>query len=160
MPLYLFLIGYIPTVILFLVTARHRLPVVVMLIPFAALALAKLITVINESDWKRLIIQAVPLVILMALLNQTFFDLGYDTSGQYHYQRGIVLQRQGQYEEAVAEYRMALKEQRMPEAYNNMGFAQAQLGHLQEAYRDYHLALSLKPGYPDPVGSGRLKNLT
>lgn len=156
-PVYLFLIGYIPTVVLFLVTARHRLPVVAMLLPFAAYALGRLIEVIKETDWKRLVVMTVPLVILMALLNQTFFDLGYETPGQFHYQRGIVLQRQGLFEQAIGEYRRALDHQVMPEAHNNMGFAHAQLGEFTEAYQEYHRALSLKPAYADPmINLGRL----
>ncbi len=154
---YLFLIGYIPTVVLFLVTARHRLPVVMVMLPFAALALAKLISVINAADWKRLVILAVPLAILAALLNQTFFGLGFDTSGQFFYQRGIVFQRQGKFDEAIVEYKKALTYQMMPEAYNNMGYAEAQLGRLKDAYRDYHHALNLKPDFADPmVNLGKL----
>ncbi len=150
-PLYLFLLGYIPTVVLFLVTARHRLPVVVLLLPFAALAIAQVIRFVGERNWKALVLTATPLIFLTILLNQTFFDLGYDSPGQFYYQRGMVLQRQGLYEEAVAEYRRALEAQTMPEAHNNIGYSEAQLGKFPEAYKEYHTAISLKPGYADPM---------
>ncbi|MGB5139223.1 MAG: glycosyltransferase family 39 protein, partial [Candidatus Zixiibacteriota bacterium] len=50
--LYIFIIGYIPTVILFLVTARHRLAVIVILILFAALAIERTFKSIRASDYR------------------------------------------------------------------------------------------------------------
>jgi predicted O-linked N-acetylglucosamine transferase (SPINDLY family) len=69
---------------------------------------------------------------------------------QAHYNRGIVLEALGRYEEAVASYDRALAlKTDGPEILNNRGNAVARLKRFLEAVGDYDRAIALRPDYPD-----------
>ncbi len=151
--LYLFLLGYIPTVILFLVTARHRLAIIVILFIFAGYAIERLIATIRKADYRRLAMPFASLLILFLLLNHNWFDLGFDNPAQFHYQRGMVLEKQGNLPGAIAAYREALTFQPLPEAMNNLGYALWRSGDLAGAYDIYHRALVARPDYADAMSN-------
>ncbi|MCC6964178.1 MAG: tetratricopeptide repeat protein, partial [candidate division Zixibacteria bacterium] len=147
-PIYLFLLGYTPTIVLFLVTARHRLAVIVLFLIFAAFAFSRILDAMMERRREAIGLIAA-FAVLLALLNLRPFDLGYDTSGQYHYQRGLVFEKQGRLDEAIGEYREALKYQPIPEAFNNLGYALARRDDFAGAYQAYQQGLRAKPNAAD-----------
>lgn len=149
--LYLFLLGYIPTIIVFLVTARHRLAVVVILIIFAALAIDKALHWIRAKDNSKLGILIGAFLVLAVVININWFDLGYDNPAQFHYQRGLALEKQGDINGAIGEYREAIESQPLPEALNNLGFALAKTGDRQGAYNAYQQAMQSRPNYADAM---------
>ena len=64
-----------------------------------------------------------------------------------HYNLGAALARRGQIDEAVAQYRSALKiEPDYAMAYNNLGLALADRGQVDEAIVQYRKALEIAPG--------------
>jgi tetratricopeptide (TPR) repeat protein len=68
-----------------------------------------------------------------------------------HYGLGSALDRQGHVDEAISEYREALREKSdYAEAHNNLGIDLAKQGHLSEAMNQFLAALKIKPGYADP----------
>lgn len=147
-PIYLFLLGYTPTIVLFLVTARHRLAVIVLFLIFAAFAFSRILDAMMERRREAIGLIAA-FAVLLALLNLRPFDLGYDTSGQYHYQRGLVFEKQGRLDEAIGEYRESLKYQPIPEAFNNLGYALARRDDFAGAYQAYQQGLRAKPNAAD-----------
>ncbi len=151
-PIYLFLLGYLPTIVLFLVTARHRLAVIVLFLIFAAFAFSRILDAIMERRRETLGLIAA-FAVLLVLLNLRPFDLGYDTSGQYLYQRGLVLEKQGRLDEAINEYREALKYQPIPEAFNNLGYALARRNDFAGAYQAYQQGLRAKPNAADMLAN-------
>lgn len=151
--MYIFLAGYVPTLVLFLVTARHRLPVVVLLIIFAAHAVAVMYERFFKKDYRRLLPLLACLTALIIALNQTPFDLGYDNPAQFQFQRGMVLDKQGRTSEAIAAYREAVKAAPLAEAYNNLGFALAKTGDRAGALRSYQQAIASRPGYAEALNN-------
>lgn len=149
--LYLFLLGYIPTIILFLVTARHRLAVVVILLLFAGYAVERAWHVWRDRKTKELIGLVLSFIALAILLNHNWFDLGYDNPAQFHYQRGLVLEKQGDINAAIAEYREATKHQQLPEALNNLGYALSKTGDYSGAYQTLHQAIRSRPNFTDAI---------
>jgi tetratricopeptide (TPR) repeat protein len=68
-----------------------------------------------------------------------------------HYGLGSALDRQGRVDEAISEYREALREKDdYAEAHNNLGVDLAQQGRLSEGMNQFLAALKIKPGYADP----------
>ncbi len=145
--LYLFLLGYIPTVVLFLVTARHRLAVIAVLLIFAAVAVMRLSECVRTHDYQRLVVLFAALVCLVAVLNHNWFSLGYDNPAQFHYQRALVLEKQGKLAAAISEYNEALRYQPLAEVFNNLGFALSRKGDFAGAYRAYQQAMRSRPDY-------------
>lgn len=73
--------------------------------------------------------------------------------GQFHDGLGIALQREGQIDEAITQYREALKlNAHDAEVYYNLGSALLQKGETDEAISDFQLALSISPS-PAEAGS-------
>jgi tetratricopeptide (TPR) repeat protein len=68
--------------------------------------------------------------------------------GAAHFERGLELQKAGKLEEAIAEYKQALKPAPQFAALANMGIVYAQLGRFEEAIAAYEEALKLAPGQP------------
>jgi protein O-mannosyl-transferase len=68
-----------------------------------------------------------------------------------HHALGMALDRQGRVDEAINEYREALREKSdYAEAYNNLGVDLAKQGHSDEAMNQFLAALKITPGYADP----------
>lgn len=151
--LYIFLLGYIPSVILFLVTSRHRLAVVVIFIIFAGYAVDHGWQMWRQGKRVTLAIVTVSFVVLIALLNHNWFDLGYDNPAQFHYQRGLVFEKQGDLTSAITEYREATKHQPLPEALNNLGLALSKTGDLAGAYHILRQAIQSRPNYTDAISN-------
>jgi serine/threonine-protein kinase len=69
-------------------------------------------------------------------------------SSKAHYNLGLALQDQGKLDEAIAEYREALRLKADPDAHINLANALRDQGRLDEATAEYHKALRLKPAHP------------
>ncbi len=149
--LHLFLLGYIPTITVFLVTARHRLAIVVILLLFAGYAIERFWIAWHKRKTATLAGLGLAIVVLAFVLNHNWFDLGYDNPAQFHYQRGLVLEKQGNINGAIAEYREAAKHQPLPEALNNLGFALSKTGDYSGAYQTLHQAIRSRPNFADAI---------
>lgn len=108
-PLVGFVVLYALTVILFLATARHRLPVVPIFIVCAAAALVQFIRLVSARRWMPLVPPAVVLVALLVALNQRTVERIMTNPAFLHYQMGLAYDRQGDPEGAAMEYGQALK---------------------------------------------------
>jgi tetratricopeptide (TPR) repeat protein len=155
-PLLIFFFGYIPTVILFLVTARHRLTVIPILLLFSAYTIFYLRDRLKASDLKKAARPIAAMIILLAVMNINFFDLGFQNVSQIHYSLALTHTRQGNYEEAIKEHKLAIdKAPAAPALYVGLGTAYYKMQRHQDAIGQFTHALSLDPDYVDAyVGLG------
>jgi len=147
-PVYVFLLAYVPSIVLFLVTARHRLPLVPFLIILAAAAAVKL------ADWwkrrSRRELAAAGLILLVSgvAFNRNYYDLDSGSMFQIHFNNGIQYEKMEDYAKAEMEYRLA------DECYpfsatlvNNLAFAQFRQDKVEAADTNYQRGLRLDPEY-------------
>ncbi len=148
--LYIFIIGYMPTVVLFLVTARHRLPVVPFLILFASAGILALIEFFKRNDRRRLLIYGGLLIVALILCNRTYFEVGFENTTQIHFNLALTYDHRGDLKMAEQEYINALdSDPASPITLNNLGFVQYRLGKLNEALSNFHKALQYDPDFAD-----------
>lgn len=145
-PLLIFIVGYIPTVILFLVTARHRLTVIPLMLLFSAFALLYLWD--NIVKIKKVIIPAIAIVILTLLMNYNYFDIGFENKAQIHYNLALNHTRQGDFAQSIKEFQLAIKEAPgNPALYFGLGTAYNSLGLFKEAVPQFNQAILIDASY-------------
>lgn len=148
LPVYLFMLAYIPSIVLFLVTARHRLPLVPFLIILAA---AGLVSIIKRSKLLLKWEWAAMLLIGLAsslLFNRTYYELATGGLFQIHFNSGIQAEAIEDFVSAEKEYRLA--DESYPYSVtliNDLGFVQYRLGMIDEARTNYHRGLTLDPDH-------------
>jgi 4-amino-4-deoxy-L-arabinose transferase-like glycosyltransferase/Tfp pilus assembly protein PilF len=148
LPLYMFIIAYAPSIILFLVTARHRLPLVPFMLIIAAAGVVKLVQVWKKLSRRQLIIPLILFVGGVLLVNRTYYQEGFTNMFQIHFNNGIKYQLLEDYAKAEQEYIKANDYYPFSAPLlNNLGFAQFQLGKYDEAERNYLRAIKLKPDF-------------
>ncbi len=153
-PLYVFIIAYAPSIILFLVTARHRLPLVPFLIVIAAGGLVALFERWKETRRRERVVYAAVVVITAALLNHTYFEEGFQNTFQIHFNNGIKYERLEDYASAEREYLLADEYYPLSAPLvNNLAHTQYVQGKYDEADRNFHRAISLNPGYGRPYNN-------
>jgi len=148
--LYIFIIGYVPTVVLFLVTARHRLPVVPFLILFASMGVFALIEFIKKKNFKDFLMYGAILIVALILCNRTYFEVGFENTAQIHFNLALTYDHQGDLIRAEQEYAKALEsDPASPTTLNNLGFVQYRLGEMNKALSNFHKALQYDPNFAD-----------
>ncbi len=146
--LYLFILGYIPTIILFLVTARHRLSLIPFLIIIASATIVKLYDIIRNRNHSGL---AIPLVILslsLVVFNQNYYDEGGSNDFQIYFNEGIKAQNQEDW--ITAEENYAKADQLSPFSASlktNLGWAQYKQGKIDQAKANYYSSLEINPAF-------------
>ncbi len=137
------LAGIIP----FFVSSRHRLPLVIVLLPFAGLALFELLERFSGSDW-RAFLRAGGILVAAAVFCWLPLVPG---SAQYGYNRlGCIYLEAGDVTKAEQKFRLALShDPRYPDARYNLGNALVRLERHGEAIREFQEVLSLQPGRQD-----------
>jgi len=155
-PLLIFFLGYIPTVVLFLVTGRHRLAIIPIMLLFAAQTIVILWNESRQRHLKKVSIAAAVLVVLTLLSNTNFFDLGFQNPSQIHYNLALVSSRKGDYEGAIKEYQLAIEKAPMaPALYFGLGSTYSLMGRHEDALEPLSRALSIDPQYTDAcIGLG------
>ncbi len=148
LPVYLFIIGYIPSIVLFLVTARHRLPLVPFLIVLAAAGVVRAIALVREKRLKPVLPVTAVAVAALVLCNMTWYDIGRASEFQIYFNNGLRYEKIGDWRAAEREYEKAYRE--FPQSAsiaNNLGHARLQLGKTEEAITDFRTAIRLNQAY-------------
>jgi tetratricopeptide (TPR) repeat protein len=147
---YIFILGYLPTVVLFLVTARHRLPVIPFLIILAVCGLLYVIDIIRQKKWIQFYKPASLFLILLILSNQTYFDIGFENKFQTHFNLALTYNRQGELAKAEKEYQAALDiYPNSATTWNSLGYLQYQLGKPDKAMRSFTRAIELDSNFAE-----------
>lgn len=142
--LYAIAAAYTASVVMFYVSARYRLPLVPLLMLFAAAGLASLTTFLRTAGRPKIVGAAAAIGTVVIATNRPLLsnDLMRATTETNF---GVVLQTDGRLREAESHYRRALAVQ--PDyapAYVNLGMALMALQRPHEAIEAYHRAIELR----------------
>ncbi len=149
-PLLIFYFMYIPTVVLFLVTARHRLTIIPVMLMFSAYAVFYFWDKIKSGKIKHIAVPSVILVVLLILSNTNFFELGLHNTAQIHHNLALTYSRQEKYPQAINEYQLAIAEApRVPALYFGLGTTYLNMGRYRDAIQQLKTAVSIDPDYYD-----------
>lgn len=137
---YLLIASMTGSVALFFVLARYRLPLVPLLIPFAAAGLVALATALRQRNWRRLTLLLVPALVVGVVTNVSIQDerrldaLAWMNAGVAAAEGGDMVVASNCFEHAVAGYPES------PEANVNLALALAMRGRFAEAIPRYEIA--------------------
>ncbi len=151
--LFLFLVFYGASIVLFFVTARYRMPIVAVLPLFAGRALTRWAGAARGAFRHRPIGRRLPLsigVFLAALLlsNSNLYGLDRGRMTQGYYNVGVVHLTARRFDEAIPWFRKALDEEGdYVNARYNLGLCYSYLGRLDDAEREFRRLLADRPGF-------------
>ncbi|MFN7984950.1 MAG: tetratricopeptide repeat protein, partial [Vicinamibacterales bacterium] len=146
---YVMLVAYAASVLLFYVFARYRLPLVPLLLLFAAIAISALPTWWPRANQQTRTMVAGLAGIVAVLCNWPLLATA-EMRAITETNLAVALQSEGRADAAAEHYARAIAIQ--PDyapAYNNLGVMQRASGKLDEAIATYRRALSIKGDYPD-----------
>ncbi|MGE3274819.1 MAG: tetratricopeptide repeat protein [Vicinamibacterales bacterium] len=149
--LYLALAAYAASVVLFFVFARYRLPLVPLLVLFAAAGLAGAPHWLSTADPSRRAWAGALVAALLVFCNWPVVSAD-AMRATMHYNIGAVYLQDDQLEAAVGEFRTALTlKPGMPETLNNLGLAYGRLGRYADARDAFDHALAADPDFPEAL---------
>lgn len=144
LPLYLFVLAYIPTIVLFLVTARHRLPLIPFLIIIATAGIIKVFDLLKQKNRRSLFLAGIILLLSLLLFNREYYLEGGSNNFQIHFNAGIKYDNIENYSAAEQEYIKA--NEYFPYSASlitNLGYSQFKQGKLVKAEKNYIRALKI-----------------
>ncbi len=147
-PIYIFMLAYIPSIILFLVTARHRLPLVLFMIMISAAGIEIIIRKRKEIPIKKYLIPISVGLAALVLVNQPYYNLGYSNEFQSLYHEGIQHFKLKDYPKAEKSYILA--DQAYPYSgplLNNLGYTQFIMGKFAASEENYKRAIEVDPDF-------------
>ena len=83
----------------------------------------------------------------LELARRALEDPGYDQPAFVHVNMGLAYSQQGQFAQAVVQFRRALNYRALPEAYHNLGLAYSRMGRHDSAVQAFRDAVRLRPTY-------------
>ncbi len=166
LPLYIYLLLYIPSIILFLVTARHRLPLVIVLIIFAAAGISFFYEKRKQFISKTYLFSIGIFIVSLFLLNQQYFDQkeigGQGAEFQTFFNEGIQFEKLGDLQNALASYQKADRAfSSSATLVNNLGFVQYRLSKFKDAELNFIRSINLDKSFAAAYNNyGLLKQKT
>ncbi len=146
--LYLFILAYSASVIVFFVCSRYRMPVFPFLIMFGSFFIWWLFKRIQNRRLFPLVISLPLLAILLMTLNTGLEKVVRPQAATDHYALGISYQNLGKLDLAVEEYKTSLKyDPHAAPPRNNLANVYAQLGKADLAVQEYRKAIHSDPSY-------------
>jgi tetratricopeptide (TPR) repeat protein len=146
--LYAMVLATSVSVIAFYVFGRYRLPIVPLLILFAAAGAVEAAKAVAGRQWRSLAVFAAALLSAGLLARAPLFDPEERQAGSF-YCWSNVLAEAGRTDEAIEIGREAiLHDARMPEAHYNLGTLLARKNEPADAIAEYRTAVDLRPDYP------------
>ena len=141
LPLEIFLFVYMLSVILFFVNARYRVPLIPVLILFAAYSIDWFVSRIREREYARAGKYVLVLLALLIPINLSMPRYRIANLAHAHYTMGVLHTKKGDAITAIKEFQKALEHNpHLSEAYVNLGALHGELGrhrlaldHFQEA---------------------------
>jgi tetratricopeptide (TPR) repeat protein len=162
----LFALAHMVSVVLFFVCSRFRIPVVPVVVVFAAAGLLWLWDRARAMDLRRLLGGAAVVLVAAAFVNLDFYHTHLGDRAQTYYQIGYAHASKGRHEAALQEYRRAIEMSggstaTRAKAENGMGLSFEKLGRGAEALEAYRAAAETDPRFApaaNNVGSYSLRN--
>lgn len=141
-----FLLTYLPTLLVFFVTARYRLPMLPFFAFFASYALVSGYTALKRCSKQRRFLAAGSFVLLFALSQSDIYGFAEGTDAQGHQMMAEIYRRQGNPALAERYYRKALEaDSTLPHANNDLGLLLVSKGENEEAIRLLQRAVRFAP---------------
>ena len=144
--LYLFVFGLTLATILFFINARYRLIFVPYLLIFAANALWQTFQKCKNRQYKNFIFSLVLFLALYFLTNIKVTNASSSANYTFHYNKGVILCDQGQYQKAEQQFQTALKIN--PHdfmSYLGLGNVYYQMEEFEQAINSYQKSLAINP---------------
>jgi tetratricopeptide (TPR) repeat protein len=146
--LYLFILSYSASIIIFFICSRYRMPVIPFLIMFSSFSLWWLFQKIKDKRIAPIVIFLTTLGLLMLVLNTNLENLVGDQSPSDHYVLGITYWNLGKEDLAISEYKTSLEHNPdFAPSRNNLANIYAQLGKTDLAIEEYQKAIHSDPSY-------------
>jgi tetratricopeptide (TPR) repeat protein len=147
--LYLFVLVYSTSIVLFFVLARYRLPIVPALVPFAAYAVLTIVDAFRRRRWALAGGCVAAGVVVGWLMQANFYGVDENKAiAQIVYRHGIAEDLRENWEGAIERYEEAL---RLKPGYDkchlNLGVDLARVGRREEAMAHLETAERLNPAY-------------
>ncbi len=145
----LFILAYSAGIITFFVVARYRLPMVPVLMVFAAYYLFWLISAGADGRWKPIAYSLVGFFALFVLVHINFYRI-HPLNGfaQSYYRLGIIYEGKGDQASALANYKKALEiDPAIAQAHVNLGILLSRQGKYEEAEKELRDATVRDPDY-------------
>jgi tetratricopeptide (TPR) repeat protein len=149
--IYLFILSYSASVIIFFVCSRYRMPVIPFLIIFASFFVCWLFERAKDKRLFPVVITLVVVIILLITFNTRLEDLVPNKPYEDHHLLGLSYQKLGKLDRAVEEYKTSLEY--LPNfalSHNNLGLVYAQMGRTDLAIEEYKTAILSDPSYEKP----------
>jgi tetratricopeptide (TPR) repeat protein len=138
----IFLFTYMLSVILFFVTARYRVPLLPILILFAAYALDRFIYELRQGKISEFTKYLLFFLIILIPVNLKIPGFYPENPAQAHYSLGVVYEKKGDNQKAIEEYKRALAyNPGLAEAYANLGGIYGDQGKHELSLEYYRKAL-------------------
>jgi tetratricopeptide (TPR) repeat protein len=148
---YLFILSYSASVIIFFVCSRYRMPVIPFLIMFAAFFVWWLFQKIRSKKIFPSVISLAVVAVLLIILNTRLENLMPYKPYEDHHALGISYQKLGKLDLAIEAYKTSLKyHPHFVLSHNNLGLVYAQLGKTDLAIEEYQKAILSDPSYEKP----------
>ncbi len=148
-PMYIFVVFYAGTIVLFFVTSRYRMPVVGPAILFALFGATWAFDILRRRQWKKGAPALAAMVALLTLSNTSAFGVRKDdmtlppaNMGNYYFENS-------EYEKAAEYYRKTLEHK--PDHFmslSNLGSIAFMNGEIKKAGEYYRKALEAQPAHP------------
>jgi tetratricopeptide (TPR) repeat protein/4-amino-4-deoxy-L-arabinose transferase-like glycosyltransferase len=143
-----FIIAYSLSLMIFHVRARYRVPIVPLMIPFAAAGILYLIKQIKLQNVKKTAYCLFVLAFFAVLVNAPLVDVSFAKRFPTNYFVGLALFKKGHDELALEEFEKGLEEDpHFPELRRVYGHTLLRLGRLEEGLEQITIARDLAPDY-------------
>lgn len=162
MVVWLYLGGFALSIVTVFVTDRYRAPMIPVLLIAAAVGAATVVRWFQNRDWRRLsaAVGCLAATAMLATLPGPFVAERMNYEPEMHDGIGRTLGRYGRYPEAVASLRRAIEiDETYADAHANLAYMLERIGELDEARREYEIALGQNPDMAHASeGLGRLQS--
>ena len=146
----LFLVTYALSVLLFFVNARFRMPLVPVLIIYAAWALVWIVDQVRARRWTALVAPAVIFLLTLVLVNSRWFGADEINLAREHYSLAVAYERKDLPQKAIQHYQRCLSiDPYTVQARYNLAKIYRQMGYLDAAILEFQRAVALKPDFAE-----------
>lgn len=149
--LYLFILSYSASIIIFFVCSRYRMPVIPFLIMFSSFFIWWLFQKVRDKKAKPIVISLSALAVLSIALNTKLENVVGDQRSIDHYTLAVTYHELGKLDLAIEEYKTSLRyNPNFAVARNNLGSIYNQLGKWELAVEELQKAILADPYFEKP----------